>query len=123
MKKLPIFLSALFLISLNLYAQDQKMHSWTDSQGRTLQALFLKSDGSTLTINWNGQVVPIPLASLSPESQDLARKLAAEAAFGSISKKSSSLHAWTDVQGRTLEAKFIQMDAASVTIELSLIHI
>lgn len=117
MKKLPIFLSALFLTSLNFYAQDQKLHPWTDSQGRTLQAIFLKSDGSTLTINWNGQVVPIPLASLSPESQDLARKLAAEAAFGSISKKSSSLHAWTDVQGRTLEAKFIQMDAASVTIE------
>ena len=59
-----------------IHAADEVLHPWTDVQGRTLQAYFVKSDGVIVTIKWNGQVVPIPLVSLSPASQALAQKLA-----------------------------------------------
>jgi hypothetical protein len=56
------------------WSSAQDIHPWTDLQGRTLQASFIKSDGVTVTINWNGKVVPIPLSSLSVESKALAKK-------------------------------------------------
>ncbi len=111
----PLLLTLLALLA-PLFARAQTFHPWTDLQGRTLQATFVKSDGTTVTINWNGQVVPIPLATLSPASQELAKKLAAEAAFGSVGG-APALHPWTDLQGRTLQAKFIKADATTVTIE------
>ena len=60
----PLLLT-LLLILTSLVARAQALHPWTDLQGRTLQASFVKSDGTTVTINWNGQVVPIPLATLA----------------------------------------------------------
>jgi hypothetical protein len=92
---------------------DDTLHPWTDVQGRTLQATFVKSDGTTLTIKWNGQVVPIPLATLSPESQALAQKLVQ--AQGST-PSTTRMHSWTDTQGRTLQATFIKADATTVTL-------
>ena len=109
----------LFLLGSLLQAQDGTLHSWTDSQGRTLQATFISFDGEKVTINWNGQVVPLPVQSLSPQSQALAKELAARSMPG---KKSSDtltdqLHPWTDTQGRTLQARFIKLFAGTVTIE------
>ena len=101
----------------------QTLHPWTDLQGRTLEASFMKSDGVTVTINWNGKVVPIPLATLSPESQALAKKLSAPRVsanpFDTIKAppKPKQLHSWTDLQGRTLKAVFIKYDSSSVTVE------
>ena len=117
MKNITLLFSALVLISSGLLcAQDAKIYPWTDLQGRTLQATFIKLDESSVTINWNGQNIPIPLNSLSDESRNLAKKLAAEAAFSSV-KPAGQLHPWTDLQGRTLQAKFIKADSITVTIE------
>ncbi|MEC7542506.1 MAG: hypothetical protein VX479_02555, partial [Verrucomicrobiota bacterium] len=33
------------------------------------------ADATTVTIEWQGQVIPLPLATLSPASQALAQKL------------------------------------------------
>ena len=89
------------------------MHSWTDNQGRTLQASFVKSVGTIVTFKWNGQDVPIPLATLSPESQALAQKLAQAK---DAAPSSTGMHSWTDTQGRTLQAIFIKADATTVTL-------
>ena len=35
-----------------------QLHSWTDVQGRTLQARFIRLFAGTVTIEWNGQMVP-----------------------------------------------------------------
>ena len=72
-----MFLALLFSV-FSLQSQSDDLHPWTDSQGRTLQASFVSLDGDKVKIKWNGQVVPIPLASLSPESQNLAKQLAAK---------------------------------------------
>lgn len=114
-------ISKIFLLSLGLafwqhaQAGADVLHDWTDSQGRTLQATFIKSDGTTVTIRWNGQVVPIPLATLSPASQTLASKLAQSQATPSPASP-TQMHPWTDVKGRTLQAIFIKSDSTTVTL-------
>ena len=110
---LLVAISACFLSPVQ--ASDEALHAWTDAQGRTLQASFVKSDGVNVTIKWNGQNVPIPLASLSPVSQALAQKLAQAKATPS-SPNPGQMHSWTDTQGRTLQATFIKADATTVTL-------
>ena len=120
MKVIALFSLTLFFTTLGIA---QELHPWTDLQGRTLEASFMKSDGVTVTINWNGKVVPIPLASLSPESQALAQKLSAPSVsvnpFDTIKAPANpkQLHPWTDLQGRTLKAVFIKSDSSTVTVE------
>ena len=120
MKVIALFTLTLFFTSLGI---TQALHPWTDLQGRTLEASFMKSDGVTVTINWNGKVVPIPLATLSPESQALAKKLSAPSVsvnpFDTIKAPANpkQLHPWTDLQGRTLKAVFIKSDSSTVTVE------
>jgi len=115
----------LFFLLLSSYLNGQTLHPWTDLQGRTLQAEYVKSDGITVTINWNGKVIPIPLATLSADSKALAQKLSTPKTasipanpFDTIAPKpnASQLHPWTDLQGRTLEAVFLKMDSYSVTV-------
>ena len=120
MKVIALFSLTLFFTTLGIA---QELHPWTDLQGRTLEASFMKSDGVTVTINWNGKVVPIPLATLSPESQALAQKLSAPSVsvnpFDTIKAPANpkQLHPWTDLQGRTLKAVFIKSDSSTVTVE------
>ena len=58
--KLPILSLALFWGLLSLSAQNDTLHPWTDSQGRTLQASFISMDAEKVKIKWNGQIVPDP---------------------------------------------------------------
>ena len=117
--KLLILPLLLFASIICTSAQNETLHPWTDSQGRTLQASFISLDSEKVTIKWNGQVVPIPLVSLSPESQNLAKQLASKMNSGSTagSPAKNQLHSWTDVQGRTLQARFVSLFAGTVTIE------
>ena len=108
-----LLLSIAFAFFQPVFASTDALHSWTDIQGRTLQASFVKSDGMIVTIKWNGKDVPIPLATLSPESQALAQKLSQ--AKDSV-PSSPGMHSWTDTQGRTLQAIFIKADATTVTL-------
>ena len=117
--KILIFPVLLFCGVLSVLAQNETLHPWTDSQGRTLQASFISLDSEKVTIKWNGQLVPIPLASLSPDSQNLAKQLASQmsAAKPAVSPNKNQLHSWTDVKGRTLQARFVQLFAGTLTIE------
>jgi len=113
---LHILFVAIFACFLSpVQAADEALHAWTDVQGRTLQASFVKSDGVIVTIKWNGQNVPIPLASLSPVSQALAQKLA-QAKAPPSAPNPVQMNSWTDTQGRTLQATFIKADATTVTL-------
>jgi hypothetical protein len=48
---------------------------WTDTQGRTIEAKFVKADKLTLTIDWNGKVTTLPLTMFSASSRKLAAEL------------------------------------------------
>ena len=93
----------------------------TDSQGRTLQASFISLDSEKVTIKWNGQGrAPIPLASLSPDSQILAKKLASQMKGVSPPLTQSPQINYTHgrMQGRTLQARFVKLSfAGTLTIE------
>jgi hypothetical protein len=52
---------------------------WKDVNGRAIRARFIKLVSETLTIEMNGQPFDLPIASLSPDSQALARQLAGNA--------------------------------------------
>ena len=51
------------------------IHRWTNKAGRRIEAEFVKLAGDVLTIKMSGKEFGLPLASLSDQSQALARQL------------------------------------------------
>ena len=119
-----------------------ELHSWTDLQGRVIQAQFLGATGSTVKLLWNGQPFELPMVNLSQESKNLARKLANEANGGnstspppsqpSPTNKVSSpdiegtnphgpldldaMQVWISADDRALRAKFIEFEGDELTV-------
>ena len=63
----------------SVWANDEKskdLHDWTNSAGKVIQAGFVSATEEAVTLVMNGKNYEVPLASLSPESQSLAAKLA-----------------------------------------------
>lgn len=60
-------------------AMSSELHSWTNTAGKSLEASFVSSDGTNVTLRKaDGSQFSYPLANLDAESQALAKKLAAE---------------------------------------------
>ena len=134
-----------FLPLISIQGQDETLHPWTDTQGRTLQASFISFDAAaqTVTIKWNGKVFPLPLNTLSPASQDLAKQLGAPPPAVAAPSSSSPFdeildeviaempmdalgpealdidHDWTSADGRPLSAKFVSLVGDQLTIGMN----
>ena len=109
-----IFFSIFFcLVSLNA-EETNELHPWTDLNGRTLQAKFIKGDNASVTIEWNGQRFDLPMATLSDQSKALAKKFIQKSS--SSPKSDSEAQQWKDTSGRTIQAKFIKSDKLTVTL-------
>ena len=143
--KQPYIIALIFFASfLSIMGQDEILHPWTDIQGRTLQASFISfdADAQTVTIKWNGQVFPLPLNSLAPQSQELAKKLGApppavpaissspfdeildevvaEMPVDALGPEALDIeHDWTSADGRPLSAKFISLEGDQLTIAMN----
>jgi hypothetical protein len=66
----------LIALAQPLHAQDATApQSWASSDGKAIQAKFIKLEGEFVTLELNGQQHKFPLARLSPESMALAKKL------------------------------------------------
>ena len=60
-------------------AMDDKLQTWTNSTGASLEAAFVSLSGTTVTLRKeDGSQFDYPLANLNPESQALAKKLGGE---------------------------------------------
>ncbi|MDF1825590.1 MAG: hypothetical protein P1U68_13165 [Verrucomicrobiales bacterium] len=60
-------------------AMTNEVHSWTNFEGNTIKASFIRLDGSNVVIKMeNGQEIPYALDKLSAESQSLAKKLSGQ---------------------------------------------
>jgi hypothetical protein len=143
--KQPYLIALIFFAPfLSIVGQDETLHPWTDTQGRTLQASFISFDAAaqTVTIKWNGQVFPLPLNTLAPQSQELAKQLGApppavpavsSSPFDDIVDEVISAmpedtlgpealdidHDWTSSDGKTLSAKFISLVGDQLTIAMN----
>ena len=118
------------------------LHPWTDLQGRVIQAEFLEASSSTVKLLWNGQPFELPIATLSQESKNLARKLANEengenpaspspSLLPSTNKASSpdiegtnpdgpldlnAMQIWISTDDRALRAKFIEFEGGELSV-------
>ena len=146
MKQPYLIALILFAPFLSIMGQDETLHPWTDTQGRTLQASFISFDAAaqTVTIKMsNGVVYPAPLSSLSAESQALAKQLAAPKPAAPAQATSSPFdevvdeviaampvdalgaealdidHDWSSADGRPLSAKFITLVGDQLTLAMN----
>ena len=51
------------------------LQKWKDTQGRIIEAKFLKLDGTKVILEWNGKVTALPLNMFDSHSQKLATEL------------------------------------------------
>jgi len=105
-----------FLICLTslLGQESAELHPWTDLNGRTLQAKFIKGNNTSVTIEWNGQRFDLPIDTLSDQSKALAKKFI-QKNTGS-EKPDADIQQWKDASGRSIQAKFIKSDKLTVTL-------
>ena len=111
-----ILISFLLLFCLvSLSGQEPTvLYPWTDLNGRTLQAKFIKGNNTSVTIEWNGQRFDLPIDSLSDESKALAKKFIQKSAGSE--KVDTDIQQWKDTSGRSIQAKFIKSDKLTVTL-------
>ncbi|MFL2938020.1 MAG: hypothetical protein ACJZ7A_02855 [Opitutales bacterium] len=105
----------LLLASYKSHAFDPNaLHPFTDLDGRTLEAKFIGSKGDSITIEWNGKTFDLPLASLDAETRALAGLLARSQPQP---ESEGEIRDWTDKDGRTIQAKFVEADEHSLTLD------
>ena len=108
----------LFLLLLSSYRSHafdpNALHPFTDLDGRTLEAKFIGTKGDSITIEWNGKTFDLPLASLNAETRALAGLLSRSQP---APESDGEIRDWTDKEGRTIQAKFVEADERSLTLD------
>jgi hypothetical protein len=103
----------------------EQSHAWHSSDGRSLQGRFVGVSGGRVTVLSGERRVPIPFATMSPESVNLAKELALEAALavaaGKLFPHPGSLDPpvlpWTSSDNRTIEALFVRLENETLVIK------
>ena len=73
---ITVVVSLTLIASLTLHAQDATApQSWTASDGRVMEANFVKLDGESVIVEKDGQQFAVALAKLNAESVALAKRL------------------------------------------------
>ena len=98
-----------------------KSYIWTDINGQKIEADFVGANENTLTISMEGQVLDLPLDSLSAFSKALAIKLRKDSKTSQADPvhtqtESKPLYDWKDLQGRVIKAEFISANNSAVKI-------
>ena len=109
-----IFFPFIFCLNSLLGQEPTELHPWTDLNGRTLQAKFIKGNNTSVTIEWNGQRFDLPIDTLSDPSKALAKKFIQKNAGSE--KPDADVQQWKDTSGRSIQAKFIKSDKLTVTL-------
>ena len=105
----------LLLFSYRSHAFDPNaLHPFTDLDGRTLEAKFIGSKGDSITIEWKGKTFDLPLSSLDAETRALAGLLSRSQP---APESDMEIRDWTDKGGRTIQAKFVEADEHSLTLD------
>ena len=75
--KTLIYPVSLLLLAVNLFGQatEDPARAWTNKEGKTILAQFVKADAENVTIAIKGKQMVVKLADLSEQSQRLAAEL------------------------------------------------
>ena len=105
------------------------VHKWTDTQGRTIEAKFVKADNLTLTIEWNGKVTALPLTMFSVSSRKLAAELQKAQTATPIkpapkielndSLDLSKEYPWQNSAGQTAYGLFLELGKSELQISMN----
>lgn len=108
-----------------------EIEKWTDKQGRTIEAKFLKLDGDKLVLDWNGKVVSLPLDMFDSKSQELARSLVKDQVPTPVPANSSVKinldgklnlnleYPWQNTSGQTATGTFVELSKTTLKISMS----
>ena len=61
-----IAISIFAFIAVAYTFADDTIYDWTNLEGKTIKARYLKSDDRTVTINMAGRIFDYPLSNLNP---------------------------------------------------------
>jgi hypothetical protein len=104
--------------------------TWTDTQGRTLEAKFVRlHEGNVILLKGN-KPVSVPLSQFSPEDQEYIRQQTAKKprndAVEPLEKKparrevksadDAQVRTWTDIRGNQITARFAGLSGANVIL-------
>ena len=116
------------------------LYDWKDLQGRVIRAEFVNATATAVQVSWNGQPFVLPMANLSEESKQLARRLSppppppapvvAEKTQPTPAPPSpqmeptdpdgpldlDAVQVWMSDDGRPLRAKFIDFDGEQLEL-------
>ncbi|MBN2024289.1 MAG: hypothetical protein JW809_16010 [Pirellulales bacterium] len=115
--------------------------TWTDCHGKTLSAKFVRVHEGKVVLLYGGQPLTLPFAKFSEEDQQYIRNLLAargkahllppenggdsgddadaqtDGAGGGVAAGASSPErTWTDVQGRTIQARFVRVEGENAVL-------
>ena len=130
--------AAIFLCS-TLFVTSLSARTWTDSNGKTMDASFVRLVGDKVTLRNGNRVTQVPLSTLSQADQDyVAEKTgkkkdneakqenpASGSATSGITGNDSANAAspgeertWTDSKGRKIQARFVEFDAPNQKVKM-----
>ena len=109
----------------------KEVQKWTDTQGRTIEAKFVKADKLTLTIDWNGKVTTLPLTMFSASSRKLAVELQNQQTQSeSVNAPAPKIdlagemdlskeYPWQNTSGQTAYGSFVELGKSDLKILMS----
>ena len=108
-----------------------EVQRWTDTQGRTIEAKFVKADKLTLTIDWNGKVTTLPLTMFSTSSRKMAAELQnQQTQLPSVNVPAPKIdlagemdlskeYPWQNTAGQTAYGSFVELGKSDLKILMS----
>ena len=108
-----------------------EVQRWTDTQGRTIEAKFVKADKLTLTIDWNGKVTTLPLTMFSASSRKMAAELQnQQTQLPSVNVPAPKIdlagemdlskeYPWQNTSGQTAYGSFVELGKSDLKILMS----
>jgi hypothetical protein len=109
----------------------EEVQKWTDTQGRTIEAKFVKADKLTLTIDWNGKVTTLPLTMFSASSRKLAAELQNQQTQSQTvnapapkidltgEMELSKEYPWQNTSGQTAYGSFVELGKSDLKVLMS----
>lgn len=112
--------STLLLLLMAAFARAE-VRTWTDRQGKTTKAEFVRVHEGRVILKSGTQTLQVPLSGLSQQDQDyVAGQLNRKSARGNDGEGDGQpVRFWTDIRGNQIAASFVRMNETQVMLSES----